>query len=104
MSGQGWQACDDKLALTGWTQARRVVVMRRAIKGELAAQALKAKRACANAAGAQAAQQTCLQFDDDRNAPARLWEYVVLVTNTSYDARHVGQIYRCCLSAGAAPC
>lgn len=95
-AGQGWQACDDKLTLTGWTQARRVVVMRRAIKGELAVQPSKAKRGRANAKadGAQAARQACLQFDDDRNAPVRLWEYVVLVTNTSYDAQHMGQMYR----------
>jgi len=35
--GQGWQACDDSLTLTGWTQARRVIVMRRAVKANLAA-------------------------------------------------------------------
>jgi hypothetical protein len=93
-AGQGWEACEDKLTLTGWTKARRVVVMRRAIKGELTAQAPKTRRARAKANGTSSAQQACLQFDHERYAPARLWEYVVLVTNTTYGAQHMGQMYR----------
>ncbi len=93
-AGQGWEACEDKLTLTGWTKARRVIVMRRAIKGELTVQSPKAKRAHAKAKGTLSGQQACLQFDDERYAPARLWEYVVLVTNTTYGAEHMGQMYR----------
>jgi len=95
-AGQGWEACEDKLTLTGWVRARRVIVMRRAIKGELLAQAPKAKRGSAKsrAGSAQVPQQICLHFDIDRNEPLRLWEYVVLVTNTDYDPQVMGQLYR----------
>lgn len=41
--GQGWQACDDSLTLTGWTRARRVIVMRRAIRDDLVAEVTKSK-------------------------------------------------------------
>jgi len=33
--GQGWQARKDQLQLMGWSQSRRVIVLRRQIKGEL---------------------------------------------------------------------
>jgi hypothetical protein len=34
-AGQGWEGRDSRLALTGWAEARRVVVVRRPIKGEM---------------------------------------------------------------------
>ncbi|MDD2775928.1 MAG: transposase [Gallionella sp.] len=34
-AGQGWEGRDSRLALTGWAEARRVVVLRRPIKGEM---------------------------------------------------------------------
>jgi hypothetical protein len=34
-AGQGWEGKDGALTLIGWTQARRVVVIRRPIKGEI---------------------------------------------------------------------
>ena len=37
--GQGWDACEDDLRLTGWTQRRRVIVMRRVRKTDLIVQA-----------------------------------------------------------------
>lgn len=93
--GQGWQACDDRLKLTGWTEARRVIVMRRAVKGNLVAETAKPKRADAKSAkqGKQMPPQTSLQFVDE-NAPIKVWEYAVLVTNASYDVVHMGQLYR----------
>jgi hypothetical protein len=33
---QGWSAVEDTLKLSGWTQARRVIVLRRAVKSDLA--------------------------------------------------------------------
>ena len=95
-AGQGWEACEDKLTLTGWACARRVIVMRRAIKGELLAQAPKTKRGRARSKSdaAQSPHQICLHFDIDRNEPLRLWEYVVLVTNTAYAPQVMGQLYR----------
>jgi hypothetical protein len=93
-AGQGWEACEDKLTLTGWVCSRRVIVMRRAIKGDLLAQTPKAKRGRARSKTGEMAQQACLHFDTDRNAPLRLWEYVVLVTNTDYAPQVMGQLYR----------
>jgi Transposase DDE domain group 1 len=93
-AGQGWEACEDTLTLTGWTKARRVIVMRHAVKGNLVAESSKTKR---NAGSTKSKhhepQQICLQFADE-NAPIKLWEYAVLVTNTAYEAQHMGQLYR----------
>lgn len=92
--GQGWQACDDSLKLTGWTSARRVIVMRRAIKDNLVAEATKPKRSSKSTKkDKQELAQTCLQFVDV-NGPIKIWEYAVLVTNSDYDIAHMGQLYR----------
>jgi hypothetical protein len=90
-AGQGWQACDDRLTLTGWTRTRRVIVMRRAVRANLVAEVTKPKRA--GAKSAKKGKQACLQFVDE-NAPVKVWEYAVLVTNAAYDVRHMGQLYR----------
>ncbi|MGH8831901.1 MAG: transposase, partial [Polaromonas sp.] len=37
--GQGWQACEDVLRLTGWSERRRVIVMRRVKKTDLVIEA-----------------------------------------------------------------
>ena len=42
--GQGWDACEDALKLTGWTQRRRVIVMRRARKTDLVVEVRKGGR------------------------------------------------------------
>ena len=34
-AGQGWQAIEDSLRLSGWSQSRRVVVLRRRIKHDV---------------------------------------------------------------------
>ena len=34
--GQGWQGVEEKLRLTNWTKKRRIIVLRREIKGEIA--------------------------------------------------------------------
>jgi Transposase DDE domain group 1 len=94
-AGQGWEACEDTLKLTGWTQARRVIVMRHAVKGNLVAEVQKPERKSGKSAKSkkQEPQQTSLCFIDE-NAPAKLWEYAVLVTNTTYEVQHMGQLYR----------
>jgi hypothetical protein len=79
--GQGYAAAETTLRLSGWNQARRVVVVRRAVKGALAAQT--------PAAGGQQR----LEFADPRQ-PLQLWEYAVLVTNAPYDLAAIGQLYR----------
>jgi Transposase DDE domain group 1 len=69
--GQGCQAAETQLTLLGWSRARRVVVLRRAVRDSLIAQPKRAgKRA--------KPQQQSLQFADSQ--PAKLWEYTVLVT------------------------
>lgn len=93
-AGQGWEACEDSLKLTGWTQARRVIVMRHAVKGNLVAEMPKTNRKGAKSTkGDKQEAQICLYFADS-NAPAKLWEYAVLVTNTAYESQHMGQLYR----------
>ena len=79
--GQGYAAVETTLRLSGWNQARRVVVVRRAVKEAPAAQA--------TAAGGQQR----LELADPRQ-PLKLWEYAVLVTNTTYDLAAIGQLYR----------
>lgn len=81
-AGQGWQACEDTLRLTGWTQSRRVVVMRRVQKRSVVVEKSgKDKR------------QTELFFIDE-NEPVKVWEYAVLVCNTAYPLSTLGQLYR----------
>lgn len=82
--GQGCQAVDAELALTSWTRARRVVVLRRAVKGELVAE---------TKAGKRAKRQASLQFAEPLQ-PVKLWEYTVLVTNADFALEAIGQLYR----------
>lgn len=85
--GQGWEAVEDQLKLQGWSKSRRVVVLRRATKGDLLVTAKKARKKAAIPG------QQMLQFVDD-NSPLTIWEYAVLVTNTDYDLAAIAQLYR----------
>ncbi|MDZ7924121.1 MAG: transposase [Marinagarivorans sp.] len=82
--GQGVQAVEAELALTSWTRARRVIVLRRAIKDSLVAEQKSGKRE---------KRQKSLQFAEPLQ-PVKLWEYTVLVTNADYDIDAIGQLYR----------
>lgn len=79
--GQGFDAVEGELCLSGWSRARRVVVLRRRVKGGLAVEANDEGR-----------QQT-LHFADSSDK-VKLWEYAVLVTNTDYPVEALGQLYR----------
>jgi hypothetical protein len=79
-AGDGYQAAESTLSLSGWKRARRVVVVRRALRESLAA-----KR--------DEAPQQSLQFLLP-SEPMKLWEYAVLVTNTDYELQAIGQLYR----------
>ena len=81
--GQGCAAVDAELKLSGWSCARRVVVVRRRIKDSLVA----------TTAAPLLGQQQVLQFADKAEA-LKLWEYAVLVTNTDYPLAAIGQLYR----------
>jgi len=77
--GHGFDAVEAVLQLSGWSQARRVVVLRRRIKEPLLAEV-------------EAQGQQTLLFADTANG--KLWEYAVLVTNTDHPLEALGQLYR----------
>lgn len=79
--GQGFDAVEGTLKLTGWSLARRVVVLRRRVKGSLAVETN------------DESQQQSLHFIDGAEK-AKLWEYAVLVTNADYPLEAMGQLYR----------
>jgi hypothetical protein len=82
-ASQGWQAMEDELRLSGWSKARRVVVLRRRIRHDLAVTARKDN------------EQLVLALPHDEvQDNAQLWEYTVLVTNAPYDIAGIGQLYR----------
>ena len=85
--GQGWDACEDELRLTGWTQRRRVIVMRRVRKTDLVVEAKRGGRK-----GKEQVQAE-LHFIDE-NEPVKSWEYAVLVCNAHYEIENIGQLYR----------
>ena len=85
-ASQGWQAIEDSLKLSGWSKARRVVVLRRRIKHDIALTAGKRK---------DNEDQLVLALPHDEvQDNAQLWEYTVLVTNVEYDIAAIGQLYR----------
>jgi hypothetical protein len=86
-ASQGWEAMQDNLKLSGWSQARRVVVLRRRIKHDVVLTAKKGGRP-----GDQLV--LALPYDEVQDNNAQVWEYTVLATNVQYDISAVGQLYR----------
>jgi hypothetical protein len=84
--GEGFQAVETELTLSTWSRARRVVVLRRSVKDEIALESGKGQRA-------RRQPQASLPFAEPLE-PARVWEYSVLVTNAEYDLEAIGQLYR----------
>ena len=78
-SDQGWSMVEDTLKLSGWDKHRRVVILRRAVKTDLA---LSRKT--------EDQQIELLMPDKDVQA----WEYAVLVTSSAYPLEVFGQLYR----------
>jgi hypothetical protein len=70
---------EDTLKLAGWDKSRRVVILRRAAKSDVA---LTRKAADG--------QMELLLSDQD----VGLWEYAVLVNNSSYPLEAMAQLYR----------
>ena len=91
--GQGWQACEDSLKLVGWSCARRVIVMRHEVKGQLTTKQKVKQETQGKSAKAQEPQQECLALVDP-NEPSKIWEYAVLVTNSPDGIERMGQLYR----------
>ncbi len=81
-SDQHWSAVEDTLKLSGWEQHRRVIVLRRKIRTDIALTRKQGK--------ALEAQVEILMPRQDVQA----WEYAVLVTNSQYPLAAFGQLYR----------
>jgi len=82
--GQGSQAVEAQLKLAGWSHARRVVVVRSAPKTKAGTvQSVKGKKE---------KRQKDLNFDN--TDPVKHWDYAVLVTNSNYELKAIGQLYR----------
>lgn len=79
-AGQGWEGREDTLQLSGWTRARRVVVLRRRLKGDVV---LSPKDD----------PQGTLAFIESSVATAG-YEYAVLVTSTDHPVLTISQLYR----------
>jgi len=89
-AGQQWQGREDVLRLSGWTQGRRVVVLRRPLKSKPAAETETADKTKSKR---KAAKQLTLDLPEltHQGVP---YEYVVLVTSLTDEVRTVAQHYR----------
>jgi hypothetical protein len=83
-AGQGWEGIDSTLALAGWEDKRRVVVLRRPLQGEMLV------------AQEEDGQQLLGFIEADRKGGKRItgYEYAVLVTNLDHEILSLGQLYR----------
>jgi hypothetical protein len=79
-AGQGWEGMEDTLTLSGWSRARRVVVLRRKLTGQML---LTGKDE----------DQGQLAFIESEVPTAR-YEYAVLVTSTTHEIVALAQLYR----------
>jgi hypothetical protein len=82
--GQGSEAVEAQLKLAGWAHARRVVVVRSPLKAKPAA--------VESMTGKKAKRQKNFDFED--TDPLKCWDYAVLVTNSNYELKAIGQLYR----------
>ncbi|MHB1587509.1 MAG: transposase [Acidiferrobacteraceae bacterium] len=78
-AGEGFEGREGELALTGWQKPRRIVVLQRRLKGEVAL--------------SDDAHQLALGFLESSVATHRD-EYFVLVTNLAHGIRPLAQLYR----------
>ena len=77
-AGQGWEGQEGTIALNGWSRSRRIVILRRALQGEVLL---------------TDENQLNLAFVE-KDVPAKGYEYAVLVTDLGYDTRAIAQLYR----------
>ena len=80
-AGQGWQGIETTLKLSGWTRARRVVLLRRRITGD----SQPARLADPN--------QPLLSFPSVLE-PGETYEHAALVTSLDTEIVSLGQLYR----------
>jgi hypothetical protein len=81
-AGQGWEGIEDRLHLMGWSRARRVIVLRRRIQGEMAL-----------VNRPEAGGQGTMVFIG-REDPVAAYEYAVLVTTLPEAIESLAQLYR----------
>ena len=90
-AGQQWQGREDVLRLSGWSKARRVVVLRRRrLKSKAAAEVESAGK---KKSKRKAAKQLALDLPE-LTYEGRQYEYAVLVTSLTAEVRTVAQHYR----------
>jgi len=82
-AGQGWEGVEDHLQLMGWTKRRRVVVLRRKLKGGVVA-----------AEKSALPDPSQLWFVEIEKAGVQQYEYVVLVTSLDAPIATLAQHYR----------
>jgi hypothetical protein len=83
-AGQGFEGKDGRLHLTGWQASRRVVVLRRPLRGEmLIAQEDNGRQLLG-----------FIQADSKTGKRMTGCEYAVLVTNLDHEILSLGQLYR----------
>jgi Transposase DDE domain group 1 len=80
-AGQGWQTKESILRLEGWSRQRRVIVLRRRVKGALAT------------SSKETPGQQMLSFVEI-GANAEVYEYSVLATSLDEELASFGQLYR----------
>jgi hypothetical protein len=80
-AGQGWQGKETALRLMGWSRQRRIILLRRRLRGDLAV-----------AENAHPLQKRLSFAEIDRNGEA--WEYAALVTSLAHEILTLGQLYR----------
>ena len=73
-----------RFLVAGWSHARRVVVVRSAPKA--------LPSTVDGVKGKKAKRQKGLDFED--TDPLKRWDYAVLVTNSDYELKAIGQLYR----------
>ena len=84
-AGQGWQGLESQLQLSGWTEKRRVVLLRRPLRDKDAAAAAKKQR--------KTAKQLSLDLCEATYQGVR-YEYAVLATSMKDEVRTRAQLYR----------
>ena len=84
-AGQNWQGLESELHLSGWTQKRRVVLLRRPLREKAVAAAAKKQR--------KTAKQLSLDIPEATYQGVR-YEYAVLVTSMQGEVFTIAQLYR----------
>ena len=83
-AGQGWEGLEDTLTLSGWSRARRVVVLRRKLTGEI----------LLTGTSKDSRQEELELAFIESDIPTARYEYAVLVTSTAHPIMTLAQLYR----------